>query len=150
VLVPEYYGYMAVCVDRTDNSTFVSRTMNAVAYNYASMDGNADVTKGILQYNAQLVGYCAINALSSSQTYDTLVNNMLTQNQTLQSEITKITAVKECVDIDAIDTLFATACCDQSGFYAAYWTSLKGSEVCSTSVYEVKAFSIHFAVNINN
>eukprot|EP01034_Spumella_vulgaris_P022699 gene22699-28850_t len=138
VLVPEYYGYMATCVDHTQNGTFVSRTMDAVAYNYASMDGNADVTKGILQYNAQLVGYCAINALSTSQTYDTLVSSMLTNNQTLQSEITKISAVQSCVDLPAIDALFASACCGQSGFYNAYWSSLSdaSSLACPTSAYE--------------
>lgn len=84
ILVPEYHSYMGACVYHTSNSTFLSRGLYAAAYNYAAMDGNADITKGVVAYNVLTSSYCATNTASSLYTYNNLVNSMLSKNQSLQ------------------------------------------------------------------
>lgn len=83
VLVPEYQGYVAACVVHSSNSTFVSRTVNSAAFNYASLDGNTDISKGILKYNLRSSDYCVASTHSSVQVYDALVTSLIMQNRTL-------------------------------------------------------------------
>lgn len=42
-----YVSYSSACVSHSTNSSFLIRNVNSLAYNYASMDGNAQLSEGI-------------------------------------------------------------------------------------------------------
>ena len=74
---------MNACVHHSNNHTFISRNLNAAAFNYASGDGNAVVGRGVSAYNAQSTEYCTSNAASTLSAYTAVVNQMYADNHTL-------------------------------------------------------------------
>lgn len=83
VFVPEYTSYVSTCVEHSQNNTFVSRNLYAVAYNYASSEGSGVISRGLGEYNIQSGVYCTGSAASSLQVYTTLLNQLYAHNQTL-------------------------------------------------------------------
>jgi hypothetical protein len=65
--IPEFNSFTTNCVNDEPhlNGTFLSRNFYDLAYNYASSDGNGQLTKGIENYNSQVSEMCS-NQYSSS------------------------------------------------------------------------------------
>lgn len=82
LLIPGYQGYVHTCVEKTQNSTFLSKSLYSMGYNYASLDGNSDVTVGVVSYNKQSSQYCATGMLNSKTVYKESLNSFLDFNAT--------------------------------------------------------------------
>lgn len=89
---------MAACVEHTANSTFISRVMQAGAFNYASMDGNAALTSGVVKYNTLSAAHCATSGVTSATTYHNLLGSLLTSNQSL-AVLSQSTAIRSLVSV---------------------------------------------------
>ena len=74
---------MNTCVDHAQNSTFISRNLYAVAYNYASSDGSGVISRGLGDYNLKASDYCSSSAASSVHTYTSVLNQLYAANQSL-------------------------------------------------------------------
>ena len=83
LLVPEYHSYTRACVQHSSNSTYISRNLYSAAVNYAAMDGNGEVLKGIAEYNAKVEEYCTTNVASTLITYNNMFDQLYKYNTTL-------------------------------------------------------------------
>lgn len=82
VLIPEYHSYSSACVRHTSSQSFLSQNLASSAFNYAAMDGNAAVTKGLAQYNLDVTQGCASGVESTKSAYLDILNELARDNQT--------------------------------------------------------------------
>jgi len=70
-------------VQHSTNSTFISRNLCSAAINYAALDGNVEVAKGILEYNVMVEDYCASNVASTLIKYNGMYDQIYKYNSSL-------------------------------------------------------------------
>lgn len=138
---------MNTCVDRTQNDTFISRNLYAVAYNFASSDGSGVLTHGLGEYNLRASDYCSSSAASSVHTYTGLLSQLYASNQTLsvcrddclgllslkvycsrccvylQNNRDDLLVLSACMDLPSLDSSFAEACCRESSYVTLFGNS---------------------------
>lgn len=83
ILIPEYNGYIAACVDHTAESTYISRNLYSFAYNYAAMDGNANIAQGLSEYDLRVSEYCTSTSALSAERYAGNLNSLYYYNYTI-------------------------------------------------------------------
>eukprot|EP01039_Chlorochromonas_danica_P005595 gene5595-6160_t len=110
VLIPEYQGYVAMCVVHTTNSTFLSSNLYAASYNYAYNDGNSDLTSSLAKYNTKLENYCSSGSIDAKQSYVTFLQNVLDANSSLTSTRATWMKINDCVNLEVMDCLIHKSC----------------------------------------
>jgi len=80
IYLQSYSNYSAMCVQASSNSTFLSRSLESLAYNYAALDGNSKVSVGISAYNTRASGPCVGKEAESQQVFDSHLNNIKNTN----------------------------------------------------------------------
>jgi len=108
VLAPGYHSYTSACIHQTSNSTYLSRNLLSFAVNYASLDGNAATSAGVIEYNSQVQAHCASSF--SQDSYFSLRSELLSHNNTLTSTRNDITQLHTCIAVACMDSLFQKAC----------------------------------------
>mmetsp|Transcript_20709 Transcript_20709/g.26936 ORF Transcript_20709/g.26936 Transcript_20709/m.26936 type:complete len:991 (+) Transcript_20709:124-3096(+) len=135
IYIPILDAYKGGCVIGGTNGTFLTNNMYSVSYNYAASDGNEDIFNGISDYNVAKSEYCSTYATSTQNAQNENALNM----QSLIASHTKTRdnsyMIRQCLDEDAMDTLFQAACCGSAGYDAcsAYGTDdlwLNSSYTC--------------------
>ena len=76
-------SYRAACVNGDhDDSTFLMRAMNSMAFNYASMDGNTKLNSGIDTYNRDTADVCSTYQTDYHAEYVAFLNSFNEYNTT--------------------------------------------------------------------
>lgn len=82
LLLPAHNGYVAACVHHTRASTLLSRNLDSFAFNYASLDGNLDITAGLADYNRLHGVLCSGERAPTETAYARDLNSFLSLNHT--------------------------------------------------------------------
>jgi hypothetical protein len=114
--VPWYGSYVDNCVAHAPGSdgTFIGRNIRALGLNYASSAGNERQSSRIAQYNKATSSYCSDARSQSSlllSTQSDEYNALAADRGDLLQEHANLI---ECVNITAMDSAFALACCSTS------------------------------------
>jgi hypothetical protein len=114
-----YAAYTHACVIGDRNSTFLIRSTNSLAYNYASSDGNGKLADGIHAYNLRVSELCGKHGPSTQNSYETAYQQLQTVNATFYTSSSRIGLVDNCLNRESVDELYSILCCSSSGAYGS-------------------------------
>jgi len=122
--IPVYTTYQEACVNahQTRNETFLSRNLNAAAYNYASNSGHAIVGNSLEEYNYDLTSLCS-NANAEARSKLEEVKYAIEDVTSSHESVAKSTELLlSCVDMSAMDRAYGEACCGHksAGYESCY------------------------------
>lgn len=113
-----YDAYNRACVVGDRNSTFLMRSANSLAYNYASSEGNGDIADALHSYNLRSSELCGQSGPSTQRAYETMYQQMQEVNNTFYTSASQVGLTEACLDHNDIDQLYSTLCCDSSAAYS--------------------------------
>ena len=115
--IPLFNSYVSSCVNHdtiasSENvtRTFLSRNLNSIAFNYASMSGNREISESLGEYNFRSASHCSEQHTASSPNYLTDQRTFLDSTALHEKYIRDSDFIRGCVDYKSMDHLFATAC----------------------------------------
>lgn len=116
VYMPLYNEYRQGCVPLDASGTFFSKNVYSSGYNFAYRDGSSSLVKTIDTLEVQRSNTC-------SAMYTSSVNKQIKDSSELASDLKSIDTIggkmrtfDKCIDIELIDEMFQTACCNQTGY----------------------------------
>ena len=116
VYMPLYNEYRQGCVPLDASGTFFSKNVYSSGYNFAYRDGSSSLVKTIDTLEVQRSNTCSAMYMSS-------VNKQIKDSSELASDLKSIDTIggkmrtfDKCIDIELIDEMFQTACCNQTGY----------------------------------
>lgn len=93
-----------------DGGTFLARNLKSMAYNYASMDGNAEITRSLTEYNAKSSNQCSSQFTSSSARYEGLLKIFKEAKFLYTDRLHQLEFLNNCVNSSKTSELFESVC----------------------------------------
>lgn len=113
-------SYRAACVTETSNSTYVMRGMYTMAFNYASLEGNFALSKGVSSQNERAMSQCMMHSESSKSEYQHFVQQVQLLNGTYTESASDLDIISRCVAEEAISSFYMSNCCHYADYRDTY------------------------------
>ncbi len=113
-------SYRSACVTESSNSTYGMRGMYTVAFNYASLEGNFALSKGVTSLNEKATSQCMIHSESSKSEYQHFVQQVQLLNGTYIERVSDLNIISRCVAEDAISSFYMSNCCHYADYRDSY------------------------------
>lgn len=135
-MIPEYYSYIDACVNHEKSDTFLSANLAALAINYASYQGNKDLTIGINSYNKDVTLKCNEQSSSDSALLSALSQILSETSSSSSVESDSVSYVSYLQDLHDMNTSYVETmnqwkdlidCVDLEKFSSDYIQYCQGS-----------------------
>ena len=117
--VAAYYDYQKGCVFRNlslaqPRYSFVTRTLNSLAFNAAAFQGNQAMYDGLKTYNQRRAQYCADYGKAAQTTQLNAERYLETLQGAQQESLGNVQLLAACLDVPALDAGFEAGCCGEA------------------------------------
>ena len=92
------------------SGTFLARNLNSMAVNYASMNGNAEITRSVSDYNVASSDACSEHFIATSTTYQEQSRVFEQARADYFDRLYRRNFIYDCVNATALSDLFSSAC----------------------------------------
>ena len=137
VYIHTYNSYTSSCVKGSTNSTFLTRNMNSIAFNFANMDGYGDITNGISSYNKQSAELCNSNNRKIAVEAQVFDSSKTMINETFHTSAMNVAKVKKCLNTKEIDDFYLAGCCNTTMYQSEIQCQINTKKVnqsCPNSI----------------
>eukprot|EP00736_Rhodelphis_marinus_P007344 Rmarinus@m.9042 len=105
---PWFNDYKRSCVEKDGTGTVLTDNLYAIAYNYASEDGNEARFEGLEAYNVNRESVCAQYAERSASDQYELERDLDYSKQSYDEQARRVSIMNDCLDTDSMDTTIET------------------------------------------
>jgi hypothetical protein len=85
--------------------------LQAIAFNYAAIDGNNVIGRGIISYNLLAQSHCSEGSVGSVSVASELYASLAVANSSFDVNLRRGREVRGCVDGSELDASFYLSCC---------------------------------------
>jgi hypothetical protein len=113
-------SYRSACVTHESNSTYIMRGMHSLAFNYASMEGNLAMSRGVMAHNERATSECVVHSRSAESKYQSFADTFKSLNASYRASVHDVDAISTCLDVSVVDSSYKSVCCHYADYRNEY------------------------------